>query len=77
MATTVQVSKESRDRLRALGRPGSTLEDTLIEAMDALERDQFWAAAEAAASRRRSLSRTEIAAIEAAEAETQRWLDAL
>ena len=43
MATTMQLSEASRDRLRALGRPGATLEDTLVEALDALEREQFWA----------------------------------
>jgi hypothetical protein len=77
MATTMQVSEASRDRLRALGRPGATLEDTLIEALDALEREQFWAAADAAATRRRAMSADELAAVRAAEADAQRWLDAL
>ena len=77
MATTMQVSELSRDRLRALGRPGATLEDTLVEALDALEREQFWAAAEAAEARRRAMSADELAAVTAAEADAQRWLDAL
>lgn len=73
----MQVSETSRDRLRALGRPGATLEDTLVEALDALEREQFWAVAEAASRRRRSMSADERAAVEGAEADAQRWLDAL
>ena len=75
MATTMQVSETSRDRLRALGRPGATLEDTLVEALDALEREQFWTTAEAAAARRRAMSVDEQAAVTAAEADAQRWLD--
>jgi hypothetical protein len=77
MATTMQLSEASRDRLRALGRPGATLEDTLIEALDALERKQFWAEADAAEARRRAMSADELAAVTAAEADAQRWLDAL
>jgi hypothetical protein len=77
MATSMQVSEASRDRLRALGRPGATLEDTLIEALDALEREQFWAEADAAEARRRAMSADELAAVGAAEADAQRWLDAL
>lgn len=75
MATTMQLSEVTRDRLRTLGRPGATLEETLIEALDALERDQFWAEAEAADARRRAMSVDELAAVRAAEADAQRWLD--
>jgi hypothetical protein len=77
MATTMQVSEASRDRLRALGRPGATLEETLLEALDALERQQFWAEVEAAATRRHAMSPDELAAVTAAESDAQRWLDAL
>jgi hypothetical protein len=77
MATTMQISEASRDRLRALGRAGATLEETLVEALDALERDQFWAAADAAHARRRTMTAEELAAVTAAEADVQRWLDAL
>lgn len=77
MATTIQVSETSRDRLRALGRAGATLEETLVEALDAFEREQFWAEAEAAATRRHAMSADELAAVTAAEADAQRWLDAL
>jgi hypothetical protein len=77
MATTMQVSETSRDRLRALGRPGATLDETLRDALDALEREQFWATAESAAARRSALPPAELAALHAAEADTQRWLDSL
>lgn len=77
MATTMQVSEASRDRLRALGRSGATLEETLVEALDALEREQFWAEAEAADAKRRGMSGELQAAIAAAEADAQRWLDSL
>jgi integrase len=77
MATTMQVSEASRDRLRSLGRPGATLEETLVDALDALEREQFWAAADAADARRRAMTPEQQAAVAAAEADAQRWLDAL
>jgi hypothetical protein len=51
--TTVKLSIETRDRIRALG--GETYEDTIIDALDALESDRFWAQADAAAAWRRSL----------------------
>lgn len=66
-ATTIKLSTETRDRIRALG--GATYEDTIVEALDALEADRFWAQAEAAAAHRRSLSdddRAQRAAEEAA-----------
>ena len=77
MATTMQVSEASRDRLRALGRPGATLEETLVDALDALEREQFWSEAEAADARRRGMTAEEQAAVKGAEADAQRWLDSL
>ena len=52
-ATTVKVSPETRDRIRSLG--GNTLEDTIVEALDALEANRFWAKADAAAAWRRGL----------------------
>ncbi len=51
--TTVKLSVETRERLRSLG--GDTYEDTIIEALDVLEAERFWAQADAAAAWRRSL----------------------
>ena len=56
-ATTVKLSIETRDRIRALG--GDTYEDTIIEALDALEADRFWVQADAAVDWRRSLPENE------------------
>lgn len=42
--TTVKVSTETRDRIRAMG--GATHEDTIVEALDALESERFWKQAE-------------------------------
>jgi len=53
-STTVKLSVRTRDRIRALG--GATYEQTIIEALDLLEADRFWAQAEQAAAWRRSLS---------------------
>ena len=43
--TTVKVSTETRERIRSFG--GATHEDTIIEALDALESERFWKEAEA------------------------------
>lgn len=53
MATTIKVSTETRDRIKALG--GDTYEDTIVEALDALEERRFWAEADAALAWRRDL----------------------
>jgi hypothetical protein len=53
-STTVKLSVETRDRIRALG--GDTYEDTIVQALDALETDRFWAQVEAATLWRASLS---------------------
>lgn len=53
-ATTVKLSVETRDRIRAMG--GETYEDTIIEALDALEADRFWEQANTAAAWRASVS---------------------
>jgi hypothetical protein len=74
-ATTVKVSTETRDRLKALG--GATLEASIIEAMDALEATRFWDRAEAAAAWRRSLPPEEVARLDAIEAEADRAFDGL
>jgi hypothetical protein len=51
-STTIKLSVETRDRLKAMG--GATYEETIIEALDALDAQQFWAEAEAAAAWRAS-----------------------
>jgi len=56
-ATTIKVSVETRERLREMG--GATYEDTVVEALDALEADRFWAEAEAAAQWRQNLPSAE------------------
>lgn len=53
-STTIKLSTDTRDRLRAMG--GETYEETIIEALDALEAQQFWAEADAAEAWERSLS---------------------
>jgi hypothetical protein len=53
-STTIKLSVETRERLRAFG--GDTYEDTVIEALDALEANRFWAEAEAASAWRSGLS---------------------
>ena len=70
-STTIKLSVATRDRIRDLG--GETYEETIIEALDALETDRFWAQAESAAAWRASLPEEELrrrrehqAAIEAA-----------
>jgi len=65
-STTVKLSVQTRDRIRALG--GATYEDTIVDALDALEADRFWSQAAAAVAWRNSLpdhSREAIAAREA------------
>jgi hypothetical protein len=56
-STTIKLSTATRDRIRELG--GETYEETIIEALDALETDRFWAQAEAAAAWRASLPEDE------------------
>ncbi len=56
-STTIKLSVETRERLRALG--GATYEDTVVEALDALEANRFWGEAEAAAAWQSRLSDTE------------------
>lgn len=52
-STTVKVSVATRDRIRSFG--GATHEDTIIEALDALDTQRFWSRAEAAAAWREGL----------------------
>ena len=66
-STTVKLSIQTRDRIRALG--GDTYEDTIVEALDALEADRFWSQAAAAVAWRTALPDHARAAIAAREAE--------
>lgn len=75
MATTIKLSVETRDRIRDLG--GDTYEATIIEAIELLEQERFWARAEAAAAWRRSLSDDERRAREIAEADVDAAFDGL
>lgn len=72
-STTVKVSTETRDRIRALG--DGTLEDTIVEALDALETDRFWAQADAAAAWQHSLTDDERATSREREAEIDQAFD--
>ncbi len=65
-STTIKLSVQTRDRIRELG--GDTYEDTIVEALDVLEAERFWAQAEVAGAWRRSLPDAERAELEAAEA---------
>ena len=68
----MKVSTETRDRLRALGRDGESLEDVVVAALDAYEAEQFWAAAEAAAVAETAEERTERKRVEA---DVDAWMD--
>ena len=72
-STTIKLSTDTRDRIRALG--GDTYEETIVEALDALEADRFWAKAEAAAAHRATLSHSERASRAASEAEVDAAFD--
>ena len=74
-STTIKLSTDTRDRIRALG--GQTYEETIVEALDALEADRFGAQAEAAAAHRATLSRSEREALAASEAEVDAAFDGL
>lgn len=74
-ATTVKLSVETRDRIRALG--GDTYEATIIEALDVLEADRFWAQADAAAAWRHSLSDVDRQRLAAQEADVDAAFDGI
>lgn len=73
MATTIKLSVETRDRLKAFG--GETYEDTIVEALDALEKERFWAAADAYAAWLQGLPAEEQARIGEAERRESAALD--
>jgi hypothetical protein len=74
-ATTVKLSVETRERIRALG--GKTYEDTIVEALDALEADRFWTQAEAALAWRSALGEHHRQRSAAAEAEVDAAFDGI
>jgi hypothetical protein len=74
-STTIKLSVETRERLRALG--GDTYEDTVIEALDALEANRFWAEAESAAAWQSSLPDVERRRRHEAIAEVDRAFDGI
>lgn len=74
-STTIKVSVETRDRIRALG--GATYEETIVEALDSLEGERFWRDAETAARWRSQLSDDDRARLDAREAEIDRAFDGI
>jgi hypothetical protein len=72
--TTMKITTATRDRLRALGAEGESLEDVVVAALDAYESQQFWVAAEAAAAAETPEQRAERKRIEA---DVDAWMDGL
>jgi hypothetical protein len=72
--TTMKISVATRDRLRALAAGRESLEDVVVAALDVYEAEQFWAEAEAAATRETTSQRS---ARRAGEAEVDAWMDGL
>ena len=70
----MKLTRATRDRLRALGTEGDSLEDVVVAALDAYESQQFWAEAEAAAAAESTEQRTERKGVEAA---VDTWMDGL
>jgi ABC-type uncharacterized transport system fused permease/ATPase subunit len=74
-ATTVKLSIETRERIRALC--GKTYEDTIVEALDALEADRFWTQADAAVAWRSALTQHDRQRLATAEAEVDAAFDGI
>jgi hypothetical protein len=72
--TTMKITTGTRDRLRALGAEGDSLEDVVVAALDSYESQQFWAEAEAAAAVETPEQRAERKRIET---EVDTWMDGL
>lgn len=70
----MKITTGTRDRLRALGAEGDSLEDVVVAALDAYESQQFWASAEAADAAETPEQRAERKRIEA---EVDAWVDGL
>ncbi len=70
----MKITTATRDRLRALGVEGDSLEDVVVAALDSYESQQFWAAAEAAAAGETPQQRAER---KRSEADVDTWMDGL
>lgn len=70
----MKISTVTRDRLRALGTGGDSLEDVVVAALDAYEAQQFWAGAEAAAAAETPEQRAER---RRTEADVDAWMDSI
>ena len=70
----MKITRATRERLRALGADGDSLEDVVVAALDAYESQQFWAQAEAAAAAESAEQRTERKRVEA---QVDAWMDGL
>lgn len=74
-STTIKVSVETRDRIKSFGR--ATYEEAIVEALDLLDSEQFWAEADAALAARRALPEAEQRRIAANEAAIDAWFDGI
>lgn len=72
--TTMKITTATRDRLRALGADGDTLEEVVVAALDAYESQRFWAEAEAAAAAETPEERARRRRIET---DVDAWMDGL
>jgi hypothetical protein len=70
----MKISTATRDRLRALGADGDSLEDVVVAALDAYESQQFWAEAAAAAAAETPEQRSGRKRLEA---DTDAWMDSV
>lgn len=61
----MKITTATRDRLRALGAEGDSLEDVVVAALDLYESQRFWAGAEAAGAAETPEQRVERKRIEA------------
>jgi hypothetical protein len=72
--TTMKISTATRDRLKALGNDGDSLEDVVVAALEVYEAEQFWAQAESAT---RAETAAERDARRRSEADIDAWMDEL
>lgn len=72
--TTMKITTATRDRIRALGSEGDSLEDVVVTALDVYESQQFWSHAEAAARAETPEQRAERRRVEG---DVDEWVDGL